>query len=137
MQYRTLRLSALFLLWATWLIVSSPSEGLQISKAATVNLTPTLSVSPNPARATNGQTVTFTAVLQPSVTGAAFWFEWGDGTPASRPSANASVSHVFSQPGTFAVVAHARAFNRMINSAPVQINVTRSHIPVTAAQIAD
>jgi PKD domain len=140
MQYRTLRLSALFLLWAIRLIVSSPCDGLQISRAATVNLTPTLSVSPNPTRPTNGQTVTFTAVLQPSVRDAAFWFEWGDGTPASHPSSNASASHVFSQPGTFPVVAHARALNRMINSAPVQITVTRSparDIPITAAQIAD
>src|SRR5262249_53386420 len=109
-------------------------------RAAAANLTPTLSVSPNPARPTNGQTVTFTAVLQPLVRDAAFWFEWGDGTPASHPSTNASASHVFSQPGTFTVVAHARALNRMINSAPVQINVTRSLArggPLSAPQIAD
>src|SRR5262249_19804640 len=140
MQHRTLGLWTLFLFSAILLIVLPRCEGLQIPRVAAVNITPTLSVRPNPVNPGNGQTVSFTAVLQPSFRDAAFWFDWGDGTPASRSSLNASASHVFSQPGTFQVVAHARASNRIINSAPVQITVARSlarDIPSRAAQIAD
>src|SRR5262245_27121854 len=140
MQYQTLRLWTLFLCCAVLLIVLPRCEGLQTPRMAAVNITPTLSVHPSPANPANGQTVSFAAVLQPSFRDAAFWFDWGDGPPASRPSLNASASHVFSQPGTFQVVAHARASNRIINSAPVQITVARSlgrDIPSRAAQIAD
>ena len=126
MQYRTSRLPSLFVFCAILLLSAPRSEGWQIPKVAAANLTPTLSVSPNPVTARAGQTVTFTAALQPAFRDAAFWFDWGDGTPASNASLNANVSHVFAQAGTFQVVAHARFSKRIINSAPIQVSVRRS-----------
>jgi hypothetical protein len=125
MQYRTLRLQSLFL-FCTILFVAPSCEAWQIPRVAAVNVTPALSVSPSSATTATGETVNFTAVLQPAFRDAVFWFDWGDRTPASTPSVRASASHVFPQAGAFQVVAHARFSNRIINSAPVQITVKGS-----------